>query len=253
MLGSTGFGGFPGTIQPCASVLGIPSNYNLAMPSISHDLYSGKQKNWESKQSCTPQRQEIPFNGGCCYVQQQQRFVSPAPDDINQSKNSSHFHYFCDFHVPKPINVNSSCARTTNHVLDSRWKEQRISEFLRPPDVLADPRYPQSSLTAMSVEGLLNPSHSHVAHSLHSRDPQSKSSRNEGSCRKVVYNDRTENRKRAADDHHEDETPLKRKWKVVLTPELAVTVFRLKPPGNAKKSSSINLSQRYCTSFLNSR
>lgn len=44
---------------------------------------------------------------------------------------------------------------------------------------------------------------------------------------------------------HQGRCASKKTWKVILTPELAATIYKFKPSENEKKSSSVRLSRRY--------
>jgi hypothetical protein len=49
----------------------------------------------------------------------------------------------------------------------------------------------------------------------------------------------------SADTVRQGRCASKKTWKVILTPELAATIYKFKPSENEKKSSSVRLSRRY--------
>ncbi len=98
-----------------------------------------------------------------------------------------------------------------------------------------------SGSTIMSVQGLLNPSPQDSTDSPITKDAKNRVKKTSSSS--TLKRAPAQKTKRPLESLKED-GPNKRRWKVVLTPDLAVKVYRQRPPENAKKSSSILLSQR---------
>jgi hypothetical protein len=254
MLGNPAFRMFPGVHggdganHPSFNVTGITSNF---APVQSNMSYSGFPLDWQSKECgpCHPATQTLFGGFNSCLVQNSNH--SRYLDRFYQRPDfKSGCEFFGDVSLPaqKPfvsmttfLALNSSSSASASN----KPKDFRVHDTSTASIVSSTKRLEKSAV--MSVEGLLNPST--PMDSVPFRRPQvrqqphAKFSISEAPSRKPHQDFHTENRKRPAENQGEEEAPNKRKWKVVLTPELAVTVFRQKPRGNAKKSSSINLSQ----------
>ena len=250
MMGSPSFRVLAGMNQPSANVIGIPSNFAGTIPT--HNMsFSGFPLDWQSKEF-GPSRQSMQtqfggYNG--CHIQHSTQ--SGYLDNYYQFRNLNHGSEFFGDMLPAQKQfvsmTNFLALNSTGSVASAnKSKDNRMYDATM-LNIAPSTKRPEKT-TVMSVEGLLNPTPTAdnlAVRTPTSRQPHSKCSLSGASCRKGHQDFRIENRKRPADNHNiEEDAPNKRKWKVVLTPELAVTVFRQKPRGNAKKSSSINLSQR---------
>jgi hypothetical protein len=242
-------------VHPCEMVVGFPSS--LPMPGSSFGAGFGFPFpgliDWQGTEcrTCPQQTAANQFDVGnyrnyrSPIVGYSDRSYPPCNPPFNGPKLFPNNFTFSDPSLSGMCSALASNFLRGEHSGDSQRLSKHMIERIQCDD-----------RKVMSVEGLLNPcplvigggeSKPSDSNEIHNKflpnQPPAHATKDQSRFEKL------ESRKRPAEDHtsesNSDDLPSKRKWKVVLTPELAVTVFRLKPRGNAKKSSSINLSQRY--------
>jgi hypothetical protein len=230
--------------QPREMVIGFPSAVPMSCPllfgaGLGCCPFPGLSMDWQSQECGRPQ--QIAANhtnlGNFCNYQPPifgytDTNYRPSNPQFNGLQNFPFFH-------SNLSSMYSASTFTSGNCNDNHRRPKQLIEKIR-----------SEERRVMSVEGLLNPCPAEIVGRELLSDFNHKYRHPVPTTKGQSRPEKPESRKRSAQDHIneancDDEPPSKRKWKVVLTPELAVTVFRLKPRGNAKKSSSIKLSQRY--------